>query len=245
MTPLVSQVADGTFLVKGHAVNWILLTEGDQLTLIDAGYPGDFNDVVTSINSIGFRPEQIAAILITHAHIDHIGALPKLLRVVDAPVFTSTQEAEHAHRDYLEQASRTDVALRCWRPRVLKWARHVIAAGGTEDVLVPEARPFPRVGALDVPGHPVPVMTPGHTSGHTCYYLPTVGTMVTGDALVTGHAISRWTGPQLLDEMFHHDLAENIDSLRLLSGYSADTLLPGHGPVWNAPIAQAVSQALG
>ena len=201
--------------------------------------------MLTSIDTIGFRPEQISAILITHAHVDHIGTLPKLLSTVDAPVLTSTQEAEHAHRDFLEQASRADVALRCWRPRVLKWVRQVVAAGATEDVSVPEARPFGRVGVLDIPGHPVPIMTPGHTSGHTCYYLPAVGAMVTGDALVTGHAISRWTGPQLLEEMFHHDLEENIDSLRLLSGYAADILLPGHGAVWSGPIERAVAQVIG
>ncbi len=79
MAPTVTQVADDTFHVAGAATNWILLTEGDALTLIDAGYPGDYDDVLTSISTIGFTPEQIAAVLVTHAHVDHVGSLPKLL----------------------------------------------------------------------------------------------------------------------------------------------------------------------
>ena len=31
--------------------------------------------------------------------------------------------------------------------------------------------------------------------------------------------------------MFHHDSRENLLSLELLSGYDADVVLPGHGPV--------------
>lgn len=245
MSPTVTQVADGTYLVNGAATNWVLLTDGDDLTLIDVGYPGDFYDVVTSIHSIGFVPEQLAAVLITHAHVDHVGSLPRLLSKWPKPVYTSGQEVQHAHRDYLEQASRAEVMRRCWRPRVLTWALHVAKAGGTDDIRVPEAAVFPNRGALDLPGGPVPVMTPGHTSGHTCYYLPATGAMVTGDVLVTGHAISRTKGPQLLDDMFHHDAVENRESLALLSGYDADVVLVGHGPLWHGPIKRAVAMALG
>ncbi|MEO6472103.1 MAG: MBL fold metallo-hydrolase [Aeromicrobium sp.] len=243
MAPTVTQVADDTFHVAGAATNWILLTEGDALTLIDAGYPGDYDDVLTSISTIGFTPEQIAAVLVTHAHVDHVGSLPKLLESWGPPVYTSGQEVQHARRDYLEQASRADVMLRCWRPKVARWAIHVVKAGGTDDIAVPQAEPFPRAGLGSIPGSPVPIMTPGHTSGHTCYYLPSAKAMVTGDALVTGHAISSIKGPQVLDGMFHNDARENLLSLQLLSGYDADVVLPGHGPVWNRHIGEAVAAA--
>lgn len=243
MAPIITQVADDTFLVNGRAVNWVLVTEGDALTLIDAGYPGDYDDLMTSIGSIGFTPEQITAVLITHAHVDHVGSLPQLLSTWSPPVHTSSQEVQHAHREYLEQASRSDVMLRCWRPKVAKWASHVVRAGGTADISVPQAKPFPRKGLTNVPGAPVPVMTPGHTSGHTGYYLPRARAMVTGDALVTGHAISGRKGPQVLEGMFHHDTRENLLSLELLAGYDADVVLPGHGPVWHGPIGDAVTLA--
>lgn len=245
MAPIVTQVADGTYLVNGSASNWTMLTDGGALTLIDVGYPGDFDDVVTSIRAIGFAPEQIAAVLVTHAHIDHVGSLPQLLAQWNLPVYTSGQEVQHAHRDYLEQVTRSEVALRCWRPKVATWALHVAKVGGTEDIRVPQAAPFPSRGALDLPGRPVPVMTPGHTSGHTCFYLPDVGAMVTGDALVTGHPISRIKGPQVLESMFQNDPKDNLSSVELLAGYDANLVLAGHGPLWHGPIAKAVSMATG
>lgn len=36
----VRQVADGTYLVHGNNVNWVILKEGDAVTLVDTGYPG-------------------------------------------------------------------------------------------------------------------------------------------------------------------------------------------------------------
>lgn len=241
MAPTVTQVADDTFHVAGQAANWVLLTDADALTLIDAGYPGDHDDLLTSISTIGFSPEQIVAVLVTHAHVDHVGSLPRLLAKWRPPVYTSAQEVQHAHRDYLEQASRADVVRRCWRPKVARWAMHVVKAGGSGDIVVPQAEPFPRQGLGSIPGAPVPIMTPGHTSGHTCYYLPAAKAMVTGDALVTGHAISSIKGPQVLEGMFHQDARENRLSLDLLSGYDATVVLPGHGPTWNGHIGEAVA----
>ena len=50
----------------------------------------------------------------------------------------------------------------------------------------------------------MPVPTRGHTSGHTAYLLPSTGAILTGDELVTGHAVLRGTGPQVLPAFFNH-----------------------------------------
>lgn len=50
-------------------------------------------------------------------------------------------------------------------------------------------------GALDAPGRPLAVHTPGHTSGHAALHLPDQGVLVAGDALMTEHALSTSTGP--------------------------------------------------
>ena len=75
--------------------------------------------------------------------------------------------------------------------------------------------------------------------------LPEVGSMVTGDALVTGHPISRTKGPQVLESMFQNDAKDNLASLELLAGYDAGMVLAGHGPLWHGPIAKAVAIASG
>ncbi|MFJ8601363.1 MBL fold metallo-hydrolase [Streptomyces shenzhenensis] len=137
------------------------------------------------------------------------------------------------------------VVANLWRPGALGWISSIRRLGVTSHARVDQPQPFPTPGALDCPGHPVPVPTPGHTSGHTAFYLPQHGVVITGDALVTGHAISRRTGPQLLPGLFHHDRAAATESLHTFAALDADTVLPGHGAAHRGHIADAVANLLG
>jgi glyoxylase-like metal-dependent hydrolase (beta-lactamase superfamily II) len=241
MPPRVVEVASDVFLGRGTEVNWVLIRDGEDVTLIDAGYPGDVAKVVESVRAIGRRPEDVRAVLITHAHVDHLGAVNHFHDRYGAAVHTGAAEVAHARRDYLEQASRSDVISRLWRPGVLPWALRVSRAGATKDVRVPSAQPFPDDGALDLPGAPVPVATPGHTTGHTAYHLPAVGAVVTGDGLVTAHAVLRESGPQVLPAFFNH--GDAVAGLAALERLDADLVLPGHGDLLRRPIADAVREA--
>lgn len=241
--PAVTQADAHTYLVEGTDVNWVVLTDGDAVTLIDGGYPGDLPAVTGSLAGLGYRPEQVAGVLLTHAHIDHLGSLPGLLAGRGTPVFMTAQEARHARGEYLESATARDVARNLWRPGFLGWSLRISRAGATRPARLPDARPFPRPGALDLPGHPVPVPTPGHTSGHCCYHLPEAGVIVTGDTLVTAHPTSRAHGPQLLPPLFSHDQAATVAALELLEPLDADVLLPGHGPLHRGPLRIAAGLA--
>lgn len=242
----VTEVAAGVYAVEGHAANWTLIAEGDALTLVDAGYPGYHDDVLASISEIGHRLSDIEAVLVTHAHVDHIGSLPRLLEKRRVPVLLSKTEAPHARREYLEQAGTTDIARNLWRPRVLPWALHMVRNGALNDPGVPEATDFgPEMATgdvIDVPGHPVPVATPGHTSGHTAYLVPGARVLLTGDAVVTGHPLSSTTGPQELMGFFHHDLDAQNASLDVIAGIDAVAIIPGHGPVHRGTPRDAVAQ---
>ncbi len=52
-----------------------LIDTGTQLVLIDTGAGRTFDTIVENIQSLGFEPENLEKIIVTHAHIDHIGAL--------------------------------------------------------------------------------------------------------------------------------------------------------------------------
>ena len=95
--------------------------------------------------------------------------------------------------------------------------------------------------ALDLPGHPVPVATHGHTSGHTAYWLPQVGAVATGDGLVTGHPLVRRPGPQVLPAFFNH--GDALAALAPLADLDAEFVLPGHGEALRRPIRDCVDQA--
>ncbi|MEO9137666.1 MAG: MBL fold metallo-hydrolase [Jatrophihabitans sp.] len=239
----VTQVAEGTYLVLGTDVNWILLRDGSDLTLIDSGWAGDLPRVLASIREIGGQPEDVKAILLTHAHIDHMGAANHFRDEYATPTYLDSVEVSHARRDHLEQAGLRDVIKNLWRPGVLSWTARVARVGALKDVVIPHALPFPAEGPLDLPGRPTPIATHGHTSGHSAYLLPEVGGIVTGDGLVTGHAATPYDGPHLLGPMFNHSQEDALRALDPLESLDADLLLPGHGPVHRGPIAGAVATA--
>jgi glyoxylase-like metal-dependent hydrolase (beta-lactamase superfamily II) len=243
----ISEVADDVFLVRGSQVNWYLLREGRAVTLVDSGYPADTGRVEASVRHVGARPEDVAALLVTHAHTDHIGAATHLHDRYGTPMYLHPDEVPHAKRQYFEQISLRSVAVRAWRPRMLRWAWHAIAAGGTADVTSAHAQPLPAAGAdgeLDLPGRPVPVFTPGHTSGHTAYLLPSAAAVLTGDALVTSHPTTATPyGPQLIASYFQHDEARARASLDALASLPARLVLPGHGEPWTGDLGAAVAAA--
>ncbi|MGW2386962.1 MBL fold metallo-hydrolase [Streptomyces sp. NPDC001658] len=239
----VRQVADGTYLVHGSNTNWVILTEGDAATLIDTGYPGDRAQLLSSLAEVGSSPEAVEAVLITHAHNDHLGSAEFLRATYGMPVYTHEAEVPHARRDFLDQVSVGTVLKNGWRPGVLPWAVHALRSGGTAHVPVASPQPFPTAGPLDLPGRPVPVHTPGHTDGHSAFHLPERGVVVSGDALVSGHPTSRAKGPQLLPDMFHHERSAAVASLTAFEKLDGDLLAPGHGPVHRGPVREAALQA--
>ncbi|WP_241665757.1 MBL fold metallo-hydrolase [Prescottella subtropica] len=238
----MSEVASGVFQVSGTDVNMVILRDGDALTLVDGGYPRDVAVAERAIRSLGRHPEDVQALLLTHAHIDHMGAVAAFHERYGTPVYTDAVEVAHARRDYLEQAAAPDFLPMIHKHGVLPWLLRVARAGATRKVAIPNVRAFPADGSIDIPGAPVPVATHGHTSGHTAFHLPRHGVVITGDALVTAHPLSKVLGPQLLPPVFDHGTGDTLAALDALTGLDADTIVPGHGPTLSAPIADAVAQ---
>ena len=252
MSPKISvdltEAGSGVWLARGRDVNWVLLVEGTDVTLVDAGYPGYADAVRESLDRIGRSWDDVTAVLVTHAHIDHVGGLSTLRIARDVPVHASRAELPNLIGERHESAGTGEVVRHLFGHGVLPWALRIARSGATEDVDVPTGQSFDLVhagddGALDLPGHPVPVATPGHTSGHTAYLLPAVGAVATGDTLCTGHALSRTEGPQLLEPWFDHDRTAVVAALDTLAALDAGVILPGHGPLLRAPIADAARQA--
>lgn len=96
--------------------------------------------------------------------------------------------------------------------------------------------------AAGLPGQPMAIFTPGHTSGHCSYVVD--GVLASGDALITGHPMLRHRGPQLLPAVFSHSQQNSIRSLAALALLETNILAPGHGELWHGPIRKATDEAL-
>ena len=72
----------------------VYLISGTELVLIDSGAGESFNQLVDNIQSLGFKPEKLKAVIATHAHIDHIGALYQFREKFGVQVIAHELEAK-------------------------------------------------------------------------------------------------------------------------------------------------------
>lgn len=237
----MTAVTERVHVARTPLVNWTLVSDESGVLLIDAGYPGDRADVLTSLDRLGFAPTDVRAIVLTHAHIDHLGSAIWFARMHGTPVYCHPGEVGHAHREYLEQVSPVALLAHLWKPRWLRWSAAVVGKGGLVRSGIPTAEPLSAEVAATLPGQPTVLPTPGHTRGHCSYLVD--GVLIAGDALVTGHPLSRDRGPQLLPSIANHDQAQCVRSLSVLATAGTTVLIPGHGDVWTGPVHQAVAQA--
>ena len=241
MAPVLTPVTERIHLAQTTLVNWTLVTDDSGVMLIDAGYPGSREDVLTSLKALGYGPGDVTAILLTHAHVDHLGTAIWFAQAHRTPVYCHAGEVGHARREYLEQVSPMALIPHVWQPRWVRWSVQAARKGGLVRAGVPTTQILSAEVAATLPGRPEALPTPGHTSGHCSYLVD--GVLVAGDALVTGHPVSRIRGPQLLPSVANHDQARCVESLSTLATVGTEVLIPGHGDIWSGPIREAVRQA--
>jgi glyoxylase-like metal-dependent hydrolase (beta-lactamase superfamily II) len=237
----LTRITDVVHFAQTDLVNWTLVADDTGLLVIDAGFPGQRDDVLRSIRTLGFDVDDIHAFLLTHAHVDHFGTAIWFAKTHGTPVFCHADEVGHAHREYLEQVSLVDLAAKMWQPRYVKWSLEIGTKGALNRDGIPTAHALTEEVAAALPGSPMPIPSPGHTGGHCSYIVD--GVLISGDALVTGHPVSTREGPQLLPSIFNHDQAHCVRSLDALAMLDTDVLLPGHGPVWRGSIREAAQRA--
>jgi glyoxylase-like metal-dependent hydrolase (beta-lactamase superfamily II) len=241
MAPILSAISDSVYFAHTELVNWTLVADDKGVMLIDAGYPGSRDDVLATLRELGFGVDDLRAILLTHAHIDHFGSAIWFAKTHGTPVYCHADEVGHAKREYLEQASPVDVAAHAWQPRWLRWSVAISRKGAFTRDGIPTAQALTEDVAAGLPGAPMAIPSPGHTAGHCSFVVDRV--LVSGDALVTGHPVATRTGPQLLHKVFNHDQDGCVRSLSALAMLDTEVLVPGHGQVWRGPIREAASQA--
>jgi glyoxylase-like metal-dependent hydrolase (beta-lactamase superfamily II) len=241
MAAVPTAITDSVHFVQTDLVNWTLVTDGNGVILIDAGFPGSRDDVLGSLRHLGFGADDLRAILLTHAHVDHFGSALWFAKTHGTPVYCHAAEVGHSKREYLEQVSPVDVAMHVWRPRWLKWSMAVSRKGAFTRDGIPTTQALTEDVAAGLPGAPKSVPTPGHTGGHCSFVVD--GVLVAGDALVTGHPVAERSGPQLLPDLFNHDQDSCVRSLAALGMLDTQVLLPGHGPVWRGSMRDAAEQA--
>src|SRR5215208_5643731 len=167
MAAVPTAITDTVHFVQTDLVNWTLVTGGDGVMLIDAGFPGHRDEVLGSLRQLGFGVDDLRAILLTHAHIDHFGSAIWFAKTHGTPAYCHAAEVGHSKREYLAQAGAADILPHIWQPRFLQWTVAISRKG----VMVRDGIPTTQALTEDVslPGQPMAIPTPGHTGGHCSF----------------------------------------------------------------------------
>jgi glyoxylase-like metal-dependent hydrolase (beta-lactamase superfamily II) len=240
--------ASATVWRSGDAhVNFYLVAEGSDLTLVDAGLPGHVNQLTAALRGLGRYIGDIRAVLVTHGHPDHFGLAERLRQVaaaevwvhaLDAPILAAPRQTGRWWRP-----ERSLLRYLRFGPAALRGPLHLLRQGGLGIRAVRHARAFQHDQTLDVPGRPRAIHVPGHTAGSAAFLFEQQGLLFTGDALVTADTIVSRVGPRLLCRALTQDSGEAVRSLGRLAEEQAELVLPGHGEPWAGGAAEAARLA--
>jgi glyoxylase-like metal-dependent hydrolase (beta-lactamase superfamily II) len=214
-----------------------------QWVMVDAGVIGTIN-LISGAAEERFGPtSRPAAIVMTHGHFDHVGALEELANRWEVPVY-----AHELERPYLGGGA-------SYPPP------DPYVGGGLMSLVSPL---YPR-GPVNVgrwlrtlpPDGRVPEMlgwrwlhTPGHTPGHVSFWREADRTIIAGDAFITTRQESAYAVTAQDPEMHGPPMYYTIDwekartSLELLARLEPDLAITGHGPAMRGAEMRAALQEL-
>jgi glyoxylase-like metal-dependent hydrolase (beta-lactamase superfamily II) len=163
--------------------------------------PGDDIGEITAV--LERHQLRVKAIVITHAHIDHIGGAEKLKALTGAPVWMNANDQELYDRLDMQAA----------------WLRMATPSRTEIDVAAKEG------DALALGGAEFHVLhTPGHTQGSVCLWIPAENKLIAGDTLFR-ESIGRTDLPG----GDHRKILASIHTKLLVLPEDA-VVVAGHGP---------------
>ncbi|MCA1841278.1 MAG: MBL fold metallo-hydrolase [Actinomycetota bacterium] len=216
----------------------------DPITVIDAGV-----NTVDSENALklgfaakGLFLESVQRILITHAHPDHYGLVPTIMKMSGAIAYMGEEEIARIFDNrtkwelgrLLTEAGFPPELLQemAERDRQLSKVHQVtqLVCEPIKDGDIFEFRDFMLVA----------VALPGHTGGHLGFFEPATGTMFAGDTLLPHVSPNPLLEPILepetdLPAQRRRSLKQYLESLDKLESLDLKMVYPGHGPVITDP----------
>lgn len=199
-----------------------------QWVLVDAGVMGSTGAIVEAAEERFGENARPAAIVLTHGHFDHVGALEELAERWDAPIY-----AHHLEMPYLDGTAAyppPDPSVGGGMMAAMSrfYPRGPVNAGRW-------LRPFPADGSIP----PMPgwrwIHTPGHTPGHVSLWRESDRTLIVGDAFITTAQESAYAVATQRPEMhgppmyFTPDWDEARASVERLAALEPEIVATGHG----------------
>lgn len=231
------RIVDLQFQGAPHVIATAVLDTGAGLALVDPGPTSCLPALRAGLDALGARLPDVAAVLLTHIHLDHAGVTGHLARELpDLEVFVHERGAKHM----IDPARLLDSAKRLYGDQMDRlWGEFLAVPAGNVRALVGGERISVGQRSLDV------AYTPGHASHHVSYLDASGGLAFVGDTcgvrLASSPFVMAPTPPPDID------LAAWDQSLRRILAWSPQALFLTHfGPTPTPPAehVEALREAL-
>jgi len=198
-----SKVCRDVYIVGGSDISHpydcsVYLLDAGDLVLIDSGAGSSFDKLVSNIEKLGLDPKKLKTVLVTHAHIDHIGSLHRFQKAFGAKIIAHELDA-----DAVEGSG--GVAAEAYRISYTP-CRIDLRIKGAEDTL--------KLGRYELKI----VHIPGHTPGSIAAYVDIDKQRVLFGQDIHGPYYPEWGADPALAKL----------SLQKLVDLKADILCEGH-----------------
>lgn len=215
-----SMIRENILTIPAGNSNIYLIKNGKESLLVDAGPPKKGKSILKRMRSYGFNPEDIALIVITHCHYDHVGSLEYLKQKSGAKVLVHENEAENLRYGYLALPDGTNTIT-----RFLVWmGRTFFSSVGKYNPVEPDILISKRY-ELEIEGLDAFVIpTPGHTKGSVTLILENTVAFV-GDAAF--NIVGTGVYPP-----FANDPNKLMESWESLLQTHVKYIYPGHGKMF-------------
>lgn len=159
-------------------VNIILVGNADHFVLVDAGMPHSAHEIISITNERFGENSRPKAIILTHGHFDHVGAIIELVKHWDVPVYAHELELPYltGERSYPEPDPTVEGGMIAKMSPL--FPNEAINLGSKVNQL-------PADGTVPQMPNFQWIHTPGHSPGHVSFFREKDRSLITGDAFIT------------------------------------------------------------
>lgn len=216
------RVAGSLYYVGTENITSLLITTPSGHVLIDGGLEESAPIIIQNIRKLGFRVEDVAILLSSHAHADHAGGLARLKAASGARLYAGGADVE-----LLARGGRGDFAFGDTLP--FPAVKADVAVRDGEEVVVPEAGAKAGTGAGRAAAIRFKaVSSPGHTKGCTTWTFTIDDNGTPRRVMMIGGTSA--PGYRLVNNAAYATIVQDFEAtFRRLRSLQADIVFEGHG----------------
>ncbi|MFQ6550388.1 MBL fold metallo-hydrolase [Aestuariibius sp. 2305UL40-4] len=206
------EVCPQVFMASRGGVNMYVIAHSDGTVLIDAGLPGGASALIAALA----RFPDLAGVVLTHGHYDHVGGAAVVARARGVPVWMHPDDAALLAEGRWRRAGRASPTLHGPLLKRLVADRYPDEVPALADVL-PAQKAIPLAGGIEV------IHCPGHSAGQVALVWREAGVVFAADVVM--HILG------LREPILYEDRAEGLASIRRLAeaAEGASLMVFGHG----------------